>query len=171
MSVAQIASWSPVTTTAFIWAPPESFVDTLPAFSLMLRRCPATYNEHHMSPRPHQPLLGWYECRLYSPRRAGRERGERAAYAGSDPAAASLCPIRRVLFAARVLGEISACMAYPTTLALIAALWSGPGRYSRGLSASGAASPACIGCRCCPRLTASTMILAPRPTITMPAII
>ena len=31
MSVAQIASWSPVTTTAFIWAPPESFVDTLPA--------------------------------------------------------------------------------------------------------------------------------------------
>ena len=95
MSVAQIASWSPVTTTAFIWAPPESFVDTLPAFSLMLRRCPATYNEHHISPRPHQPLLGWYECRLYSPRRAGRERGERAAYAGSDPAAASLCPIRR----------------------------------------------------------------------------
>jgi hypothetical protein len=49
-----------------------------------------------------------------------------------------LCPIRRVLFAARVLGGISAGMAYPTTLALVAALWSGPGRYSRGLSASGA---------------------------------
>ena len=80
-------------------------------------------------------------------------------------------PSDGVLFAARVLGEISAGMAYPTTLALIAALWSGPGRYSRGLSASGAASPACIGCRCCPRLTASTMILAPRPMITMPAII
>jgi hypothetical protein len=31
-------------------------------------------------------------------------------------------------FAARVLGGISAGMAYPTTLALIAALWSGPGR-------------------------------------------
>ena len=33
-----------------------------------------------------------------------------------------------VLFVARVLGGISAGMAYPTTLALIAALWSGPGR-------------------------------------------
>ena len=31
MSVAQIASWSPVTRTASIWAPPESFLDTLPA--------------------------------------------------------------------------------------------------------------------------------------------
>ncbi|WP_260848635.1 MFS transporter [Streptomyces sp. SLBN-118] len=41
-----------------------------------------------------------------------------AAYAPSDD----------VLFAARVLGGISAGMAYPTTLALIAALWSGPGR-------------------------------------------
>jgi DHA2 family multidrug resistance protein-like MFS transporter len=33
-----------------------------------------------------------------------------------------------VLFAARVLGGVSAGMAYPTTLALITALWSGPGR-------------------------------------------
>jgi MFS transporter, DHA2 family, multidrug resistance protein len=33
-----------------------------------------------------------------------------------------------VLFVARVLGGLSAGMAYPTTLALIAALWSGPGR-------------------------------------------
>ena len=33
-----------------------------------------------------------------------------------------------MLFAARVLGGVSAGMAYPTTLALIAALWSGPGR-------------------------------------------
>jgi hypothetical protein len=33
-----------------------------------------------------------------------------------------------VLFAARVLGGLSAGMAYPTTLALITALWSGPGR-------------------------------------------
>ncbi|MET9887568.1 MFS transporter [Streptomyces sp. NPDC006430] len=41
-----------------------------------------------------------------------------AAYAPSDD----------VLFAARLLGGISAGMAYPTTLALIAALWSGPGR-------------------------------------------
>ena len=41
-----------------------------------------------------------------------------AAYAPSDTA----------LFAARVLGGVSAGMAYPTTLALITALWSGPGR-------------------------------------------
>jgi DHA2 family multidrug resistance protein-like MFS transporter len=41
-----------------------------------------------------------------------------AAYAPSDV----------VLFAARVLGGVSAGMAYPTTLALITALWSGPGR-------------------------------------------
>jgi MFS transporter, DHA2 family, multidrug resistance protein len=41
-----------------------------------------------------------------------------AAYAPSDV----------VLFAARLLGGLSAGLAYPTTLALIAALWSGPGR-------------------------------------------
>jgi MFS transporter, DHA2 family, multidrug resistance protein len=41
-----------------------------------------------------------------------------AAYAPSDV----------VLFLARVGGGLSAGMAYPTTLALIAALWSGPGR-------------------------------------------
>ena len=33
-----------------------------------------------------------------------------------------------VLIAARVLGGLAAGMAYPTTLALITALWSGPGR-------------------------------------------
>src|SRR5262249_35367873 len=33
-----------------------------------------------------------------------------------------------VLFAARVIGGLSAGMAYPTTLALITALWSGPER-------------------------------------------
>ena len=41
-----------------------------------------------------------------------------AAYASSDT----------MLFGARVLGGLSAGMAYPTTLALITALWSGPGR-------------------------------------------
>jgi MFS transporter, DHA2 family, multidrug resistance protein len=41
---------------------------------------------------------------------------------------AAYAPSDLVLFAARVLGGISAGMAYPTTLALIAALWSGPGR-------------------------------------------
>jgi DHA2 family multidrug resistance protein-like MFS transporter len=41
---------------------------------------------------------------------------------------AAWAPTEEVLFAARVLGGLSAGMAYPTTLALITALWSGPGR-------------------------------------------
>jgi MFS transporter, DHA2 family, multidrug resistance protein len=41
---------------------------------------------------------------------------------------AAYAPSDTVLFGARVLGGVSAGMAYPTTLALIAALWSGPGR-------------------------------------------
>ncbi|MDF3048490.1 MAG: putative transporter [Pseudonocardia sp.] len=41
---------------------------------------------------------------------------------------AAYAPSDGILFAARVLGGLSAGMAYPTTLALIAALWSGPGR-------------------------------------------
>jgi DHA2 family multidrug resistance protein-like MFS transporter len=41
---------------------------------------------------------------------------------------AAYAPSDTVLFAARVLGGISAGMAYPTTLALITALWSGPAR-------------------------------------------
>jgi MFS family permease len=41
---------------------------------------------------------------------------------------AAWAPSDEVLFAARVLGGLSAGMAYPTTLALITALWSGPGR-------------------------------------------
>ena len=41
---------------------------------------------------------------------------------------AAFAPSDEVLFAARVLGGVSAGMAYPTTLALITALWSGPGR-------------------------------------------
>jgi MFS transporter, DHA2 family, multidrug resistance protein len=41
---------------------------------------------------------------------------------------AAFAPTDGVLFAARVLGGVSAGMAYPTTLALITALWSGPGR-------------------------------------------
>jgi DHA2 family multidrug resistance protein-like MFS transporter len=41
---------------------------------------------------------------------------------------AAWAPSDEVLFGARVLGGVSAGMAYPTTLALIAALWSGPGR-------------------------------------------
>jgi MFS transporter, DHA2 family, multidrug resistance protein len=41
---------------------------------------------------------------------------------------AAFAPTDVVLFVARVVGGVSAGMAYPTTLALIAALWSGPGR-------------------------------------------
>jgi len=41
---------------------------------------------------------------------------------------ASVAPSDTVLFGARVVGGLSAGMAYPTTLALITALWSGPAR-------------------------------------------
>jgi MFS transporter, DHA2 family, multidrug resistance protein len=41
---------------------------------------------------------------------------------------AAYAPSDGVLFVARLLGGLSAGMAYPTTLALITALWSGPGR-------------------------------------------
>jgi DHA2 family multidrug resistance protein-like MFS transporter len=41
---------------------------------------------------------------------------------------AALAPSDIVLFVARVGGGLAAGMAYPTTLALITALWSGPGR-------------------------------------------
>ena len=41
---------------------------------------------------------------------------------------AAFAPSDEVLFGARVLGGVSAGLAYPTTLALITALWSGPGR-------------------------------------------
>jgi MFS transporter, DHA2 family, multidrug resistance protein len=41
---------------------------------------------------------------------------------------AAFAPTDEVLFVARVGGGLAAGMAYPTTLALIAALWSGPGR-------------------------------------------
>jgi MFS transporter, DHA2 family, multidrug resistance protein len=41
---------------------------------------------------------------------------------------AAWAPTDEVLFVARVLGGLAAGMAFPTTLALITALWSGPGR-------------------------------------------
>jgi MFS transporter, DHA2 family, multidrug resistance protein len=41
---------------------------------------------------------------------------------------AAFAPTIEVLFGARLIGGLSAGMAYPTTLALITALWSGPGR-------------------------------------------
>ena len=42
---------------------------------------------------------------------------------------AGFAPSDTVLFGARVVGGISAGLAYPTTLALITALWSGPARF------------------------------------------
>ncbi|MFB2598871.1 MFS transporter [Herbiconiux sp. P17] len=50
----------------------------------------------------------------------------------SIPAAlmAAFAPSVEMLFLARVLGGVAAGMAYPTTLALIAALWSGPKRIA-----------------------------------------
>ncbi len=41
---------------------------------------------------------------------------------------AAFAPPIDILVVARLLGGLSAGMAYPTTLALITALWSGPGR-------------------------------------------
>jgi MFS transporter, DHA2 family, multidrug resistance protein len=41
---------------------------------------------------------------------------------------AAIAPNETVLIIARIVGGLSAGMAYPTTLALITALWSGPGR-------------------------------------------
>jgi MFS transporter, DHA2 family, multidrug resistance protein len=41
---------------------------------------------------------------------------------------AALAPSIEVLFVARLFGGLAAGMAFPTTLALITALWSGPGR-------------------------------------------
>ncbi len=41
---------------------------------------------------------------------------------------AAVAPSDTILFGARVVGGLSAGMAYPTTLALITALWSGPAR-------------------------------------------
>ena len=41
---------------------------------------------------------------------------------------AAYAPTDTILFVARLLGGLAAGMAYPTTLALITALWSGPGR-------------------------------------------
>ena len=51
-----------------------------------------------------------------------------------------------VLIVARIVGGVSAGMAYPTTLALIAALWSGPGPHALDrpvVGRSAAPSPRC----------------------------
>ena len=62
--------------------------------------------------------------------RYGRKQMLVGGMALSIPASllAALAPSVELLILARVLGGIAAGMAYPTTLALITALWSGPGR-------------------------------------------
>ena len=62
--------------------------------------------------------------------RYGRKRLLMLGVAMSIPACllAAYAPNDQVLILARILGGVSAGMAYPTTLALIAALWSGPAR-------------------------------------------
>ena len=64
--------------------------------------------------------------------RYGRKRMLVLGLALSIPAAllAAFAPSVEVLFVARVFGGIAAGMAYPTTLSLIAALWSGPKRIA-----------------------------------------
>jgi MFS transporter, DHA2 family, multidrug resistance protein len=64
---------------------------------------------------------------------------------------AAFAPTIGVLIAARLLGGLAAGMAYPTTLALITALWSGPGRtkaialWSAGGGAISALGPLTAG--------------------------
>jgi DHA2 family multidrug resistance protein-like MFS transporter len=64
---------------------------------------------------------------------------------------AAWAPTDDVLILARILGGLSAGMAYPTTLALITALWSGPGRtksialWSGTGGAIAALGPLCSG--------------------------
>jgi MFS family permease len=62
--------------------------------------------------------------------RHGRKRMLVLGMALSIPASllAALAPTIGILFVARLVGGVAAGMAYPTTLALITALWSGPGR-------------------------------------------
>ena len=69
---------------------------------------------------------------------------------------AAWAPSDEVLFVARLLGGLAAGMAYPTTLALITALWSGPGRTSRSRSGRGSAAPSPRSARCSPACSWST---------------
>jgi DHA2 family multidrug resistance protein-like MFS transporter len=74
---------------------------------------------------------------------------------------AAWAPTDSVLFLARLLGGLSAGMAFPTTLALITALWAGPGR-TKSIAlcrASGARSR--LLARCSPGPCSSTSGGAP----------
>src|ERR671938_251167 len=62
---------------------------------------------------------------------------------------AAWAPSIEVLFAARVIGGLAAGMAFPTTLALITALWSGPARTRAiALWAATGGGPAALGPLC-----------------------
>ena len=75
-------------------------------------------------------------------RRPLRAQDAAAARDGADRSRfailAALAPSAEVLFVARVLGGVAAGMAYPTTLALITALWSGQERTKRDRALVGA---------------------------------
>ncbi len=76
--------------------------------------------------------------------RYGRKMMLMLGVAGSVPACllAGYAPSMQVLVLARILGGVAAGMAYPTTLALITALWSGPGR-TRAIALWSGAGAAC----------------------------
>ena len=69
---------------------------------------------------------------------------------------AAWSPNEQVLFVARVGGGLSAGMAYPTTLALITALWSGPGRTVDRAVVRHRRRPSPRWGRCCPGSCSST---------------
>ena len=58
---------------------------------------------------------------------------------------AAYAPSNGVLVAARIVGGLSAGMAYPTTLALITALWSGPRRTQAIALWAGSVAMAALG--------------------------
>src|SRR4051794_37482688 len=84
---------------------------------------------------------------------------------------AGFAPSDGVLFAARLLGGVAAGMAFPTTLALITALWSGPARtrsialwssIGGGLASLG---PPVAGAPLLPLLWGSGFLLTPPPPL------
>jgi MFS transporter, DHA2 family, multidrug resistance protein len=76
--------------------------------------------------------------------RYGRKMMLMLGVVGSVPACllAAYAPSMAVLVLARILGGVAAGMAYPTTLALITVLWSGPGR-TRAIALWSGAGAAC----------------------------
>ena len=69
---------------------------------------------------------------------------------------AAYAPSDEVLFVGAVLGGLAAGMAYPTTLALITALWSGRAARSRSRCGRRSAAPSPRWARCWPACCWST---------------